>query len=139
MENKNIELVKGLLDKFLAGDSQGYIDGCHEEFYGKVFSGLIPGGDEIKGKEDLKKMFELMPKYIQIKKFEPVDWCCVDNNVYFTVNWEFIWKPTGKLVKTSANVKKVIVDNKIKEKYHIVHYHDVVSSNYHNSLFHLIL
>lgn len=58
-----------------------------------------------------------------MKKFEPVDWCGVGNNVYFTVNWEFIWK----LVKTSANVKKVIVDNKIKEKYHIVHYHDVVS------------
>ena len=44
MENKNIELVKGLLDKFMAGDGAGYIEGCHEEFYGKVFSGLIPGG-----------------------------------------------------------------------------------------------
>jgi len=126
MENKNIELVKGLLDKFVVGDSQGYIDGCHEEFYGKVFSGLIPGGEEIKGKEELTKMFGLMPEYVDMKKFEPVDWCGVGNNVYFTVNWEFIWKPTGKLVKTSANVKKIIVDNKIKEKYHIVHYHDVV-------------
>ena len=55
MENKNIELVKGLLDKFLAGDGAGYIEGCHEEFYGKVFSGLIPGGEEIKGKEEFNK------------------------------------------------------------------------------------
>ena len=131
MENKNIELVKGLLDKFMAGDGAGYIEGCHEEFYGKVFSGLIPGGDEIKGKEELKKMFELMPKYIQIKKFEPVDWCGVGNNVYFTVNWEFIWVPTNEFIKTSANVKKVIVDNKIKEKYHIVHFQDVTGCSVH--------
>ena len=127
MENKNIELVKGLLDKFLAGDGAGYIEGCHEEFYGKVFSGLIPGGEEIKGKEELTKMFGLMPEYVDMKKFESVDWRCVDNEVYFTVNGEFIWKPTEKLVKTIANVKKVIVDNKIKEKYHIVSFQDIVS------------
>ena len=89
---KNIELVSNLLNKFLAGDGQGYIDGCHDEFYGKIFSGLIPGGDEVCGKDDLKKMFDTLPKYMDIKKFEPVDWCEVDNNVYFTVNWEFLWK-----------------------------------------------
>ena len=127
MENKNIELVKGLLDKFLAGDGAGYIEGCHEEFYGKVFSGLIPGGEEIKGKEELTKMFGLMPEYVDMKKFESVDWRCVDNEVYFTVNAEFIWKPTEKLVKTIANVKKVIVDNKIKEKYYIVSFQDIAS------------
>ena len=122
---KNIELVSNLVNKFLAGDGQGYIDGCHDEFYGKIFSGLIPGGDEICGKDDLKKMFDILPKYMDIKKFEPVDWCEVDNNVYFTVNWEFLWKPTNQLVKTSANVKKVIIDGKIKEKYHIVNFADV--------------
>ena len=31
---------------------------------------------------------------------------------------------TGKLVKTSANVRKVIKDGKIIEKYHIVNYAD---------------
>ena len=76
-------------------------------------------------------MFELMPKYMEIKKFEPVNWCCVENTVYFTVNWEFIWKPTNQLVKTSANVRKVIVDNKIKEKYHIVHFQDVTGCSVH--------
>lgn len=125
MENSNIQLVKDLLNKFLDGDSQGYIDGCHEEFYGKIFSGLIPGGEEINGKTELKKMFDIMPKYMEIRKFEPIDWCAVDNNVYFTVNWEFIWKPTAQLIKTSANVKKVIKDNKIKEKYHIVNFQDI--------------
>lgn len=125
MEEQNIKLVKELLDKFLAGDNQAYIDGCHDDFYGKIFSGLIPGGDLIKGKEELTKMFDILPKYMDIKKFEPVDWCAVDNNVYFTVNWEFLWKPSAQLVKTSANVKKVIVDGKIKEKYHIVNFTDV--------------
>ena len=125
MENKNIELVQNLLSKFLAGDSEGYIDGCHDEFYGKIFSGLIPGGEDIKGKEELRKLFEIMPKYMEIKSFEPVDWCCTGNIVYFTVNWEFLWKPTKKFVRTSANVKKIIEDNKIKEKYHIVNFEDV--------------
>ena len=37
MENKNIELVKSLLQKFLNGDSEGYIGGCHNEFCRKDF------------------------------------------------------------------------------------------------------
>ena len=56
-------------------------------FMEKFLSGLIPGGDLIKGKEELTKMFDILPKYMDIKEFEPVDWCAVDNNVYFTVNW----------------------------------------------------
>ena len=123
--SKNIELVKGLVNKFLEGDSEGYLEGCHENFYGKIFSGLIPGGDEIKGKDDLRKMFEILPKYMDMIKFEPVDWCEVSNTVYFTVNWEFLWKPTQQVVKTSANVRKVIVDGKIREKYHMVNFADV--------------
>ena len=125
MEAQNISLIKSLLDKFLAGDAQGYIDGCHEDFYGKIWSGLIPGGDEIKGKEQLSKMFEELPKHMEIKKFEPVNWAAVGDTVYFTVNWEIIWKKTNNLVKTSANVRKVIKDNKIIEKYHIVNYNDI--------------
>ena len=125
MENNNIELVKNLLQKFLNGDGDGYISGCHDNFYGKIFSGLIPGGEEINGKEELRKMFEIMPKYMDIIKFEPVDWCATGNCVYFTVNWEFLWIPTGQKIKTSANVRKVIQDNKIKEKYHIINFQDV--------------
>ena len=129
MEDQNILLIKSLLEKFTSGDSEGYISGCHDDFYGKIFSGLIPGGENIQGINQLRKMFTVMQDYMEIKKFEPKDWSSVENNVYFTVDWEFIWKPTNKLVKTSANVKKVIVDNKIKEKYHIVNYHDVIGSN----------
>ena len=125
MENANINLVKDLLQKFLNGDNDGYLNGCHDEFYGKIFSGLIPGGEEIIGKSDLKKMFDIMPKYMEIKKFEPVDWCATGDTVYFTVNWEFLWKPTNQIVRTSANVRKIIKDNKIKEKYHIVNFQDV--------------
>ena len=51
-QEQNINLIKGLLKEFLSGNAKGYIDGCHEEFYGKIFSGLIPGGDEIKVKNN---------------------------------------------------------------------------------------
>ena len=124
-EEKNIGLVKSLVQKFMDGNAEGYIEGCHENFYGKIFSGLIPGGDNIKGKEELVKMFELLPEYMEIVKFEPVNWAAVGNTVYFTVNWEFIWKHTGKRVVTSANVRKVVKDGKIIEKYHIVNYGDI--------------
>ena len=131
MENDNITLVKNLLDKFLQGDCDAYINGCHDDFYGKIFSGLIPGGEEIKGKNELHKMFQIMPNYMDIIKFEPVDWCSTGNTVYFTVNWEFLWKPTEQIIKTSANVRKVIHDNKIKEKYHIVNFQDVTNCSIH--------
>ena len=111
-EEQNIRLVKGLVEKFMNGNAEGYIDGCHEDFYGKIFSGLIPGGDNIRGKEGLVKMLETLPEYMEMVKFEPVNWAAVGNTVYFTVNWEFIWNETGKHVVTSANVRKVVKDVK---------------------------
>ena len=125
MGNSNVRLVKNAVNEFMSGNSQGYIDYLDDDFYGKIWSGLIPGGDEIKGKEQLSKMFEELPKHMEIKKFEPVNWAAVGDTVYFTVNWEIIWKKTNTLVKTSANVRKVIKDNKIIEKYHIVNYNDI--------------
>ena len=126
MACKNIELIKSLLDKYMNGDGQGYIDGCSDDFKGQIFSGLIPGGNSINGKEELQELFKKMPEYIEVIKFEPKDWSAIRNIVYFTVDWEFKWVPTGKIVKTSANVKKVIKDGKISEKYHIVNYGDII-------------
>ena len=127
MEHKNITLVKNLLQEIAKGNPQGYVDGCHENFYGKIWSGLIPGGEEIKGKEGFKKFSEEMNNYVEVRKFEPVNWAACDDTVYFTVNWEFVWKKTNKLVKTQANVRKVIKDGKIIEKYHLVNYDDVIN------------
>ena len=125
MEHKNITLIKNLLNEYKNDNFQGYLDGCHENFYGKIWSGLIPGGEEINGKAEFIKCMDEMIKLVEIKKFEPVNWAAVDDTVYFTVNWEFIWKKTNKLVKTSANVRKVIKDGKIREKYHIINNYDV--------------
>jgi hypothetical protein len=36
------------------------------------------------------------------------------------VNWEFTWVPTAKKVKTTAAVTKVIKDNSITQKWHMV-------------------
>ena len=84
-----------------------------------------------------KELVESFNNYVDMKKFEPIDWAQVNNTVYFTVNWEFIWKPTGKYVKCSANVRKVIKDGKIAEKYHMVNYNDIV--NHDSSFDNLIL
>ena len=64
---------------------------------------------------------------MEIKKFEPVNWAAVEDTVYFTVNWEFIWLKTGKEVKTSANVRKVVKDGKIIQKYHLLNNLDVLN------------
>jgi hypothetical protein len=125
MEKSNIDIVKNALNKFMNDNPHGYLDLCHDEFYGKIWSGLIEGGDEIKGKEEFVKFMEEMNKKIITKKFEPVNWSEVGNTVYFTVNWEFIWKETNTLIRTSANVRKVIRNGKISEKYHLINYNDV--------------
>ncbi len=70
MACKNIELSKNLLEKYTNGDGQGYINGCSNDFKGKIFSGLIPGGENINGKEELKELFTKMPEYIEGIKFE---------------------------------------------------------------------
>ena len=83
-------------------------------------SGIVPGGESIKGKEGMMAFFENSSKVVDIQKFEAVDWCGKGDNVYFTVNWEFIYKPTQQFVKTTANVRKVLKNNLICEKYHLV-------------------
>ena len=125
MGNSNIKIVKNALNEFSNGNLQGYVDACHSEFYGKIWSGLIEGGDEIYGKNEFIKFMDEMNKKIIVKKFEPVNWAGVGDTVYFTVNWEFIWKETNTLIRTNANVRKVIRDGKIVEKYHIVNYNDI--------------
>ena len=126
-EEKNIQLIKSLVEKFINGDGAGYIAGCHPEFSGSILPGLIEGGHKITNLEQLGKMFSEIPNYIEIKKFEPVNWAAVGDTVYFTVNWEFIWLKNGKNVKTSANVRKVIKDGKIYQKYHLINNLDVLN------------
>ena len=126
MGNSNVRLVKNAVNEFMSGNSQGYIDYLDDDFYGKIWSGLIPGGDEIKGKEGFVNFMEEMNKKIETKKFEPTNWAGVGETVYFTVNWEFVWRETNTLIKTSANVRKVVRNGKIVEKYHLVNYNDVM-------------
>ena len=38
MEDKILnDLLKNYLINYTAGDNQAYIDGCHDDFYGKIF------------------------------------------------------------------------------------------------------
>lgn len=125
MGNSNTQLVKNAVNEFKNGNSQGYIDYLHDDFYGKIWSGLIPGGDEIKGKGAFINFMKEMNNKIEIKRFEPINWVEVEDTVYFRVKWEFIWKETNTLIRTSANVRKVIRDGKIVEKYHLINYNDI--------------
>lgn len=65
-------------------------------------------------------MFGSMGDYMEFRKFEPRDWAAVGNTVYFTVDWELKLKDSEKWVECSANVRKVVKDGKICEKYHLV-------------------
>eukprot|EP00472_Partenskyella_glossopodia_P012660 CAMPEP_0197540902 /NCGR_PEP_ID=MMETSP1318-20131121/66861_1 /TAXON_ID=552666 /ORGANISM="Partenskyella glossopodia, Strain RCC365" /LENGTH=272 /DNA_ID=CAMNT_0043100015 /DNA_START=482 /DNA_END=1300 /DNA_ORIENTATION=- len=115
----NIKLVQDAVGEYMKGNPAGYVAACHEDFSGCILPGLVPSGEKIKGLDGLNKMLNDIPTYLDIKKFEPVNWSGVNNIVYFTVNWEFVYKPTGAFVKTSSVVRKVIKDGKICEKYHI--------------------
>merc|ERR1712147_234196 len=68
--------------------------------------------------------------YIEVKKFEPVNYLSCGSDVYFNVNWEFVWKPTGKVVCTMAIVRKKLTQPNfgskcICEKYHLINPADV--------------
>ena len=124
---KNIELVKSLVNAYMEGKPEEYIAGCHEDFSGDILSGIVPSGDSIRGKAQLEAMFNDIGKYIEVERFQPVNWTGVENNVYFQVDWKFKHVPTGNTVETVANVRKVIKDGKICEKYHRVNFVDILA------------
>lgn len=116
----NISRVKDLVAQFQAGDPEGYLAGVHDDIKGSVLGGLIPGGENYEGKAAFKKLMDEMPKYMEVKMFEPCNWRAVDDDVLFNVNWKFTWLPTGREVETTALVRKVVKDGSIIEKYHMI-------------------
>jgi len=116
----NIERVKSLVGKFQAGDPAGYLEGVSDKLKGSVLAGVIPGGECINCKADLAALLPLMSKYMDVKKFEPSNWCATGSQVCFTVDWSFTYLPTGKQVDTTATVRKVVKDGMICEKWHMV-------------------
>jgi len=119
----NIARVQELVACYQNENAAGYLAGVAEgdSFKGSILGGLIPGGEAIKSKAEFVELMGRMGDYMEVKKFEPGNWFAVNNDVLFTVDWEFMWKPTGKVVETTALVRKVLdKDNNICEKYHMV-------------------
>ena len=103
-----------------AEGADGYIRHCHEDFTGSILAGIIPGGENLNGLDDLREMLGSMGDHMEFRKFEPKDWAAVGNTVYFTVDWELKLKNSENWVECSANVRKVVKDGKTCEKYHLV-------------------
>merc|ERR1711998_770251 len=104
----------------MSGNPTGYMNGVSDDFKGSVLGGLIPGADKIKNKVEFQKIMDTMDDYIEIKKFDPCNFLGCGNDVYFNVNWEMVWKKTGKTIATTAIVRKTIRNNMICEKYHLI-------------------
>jgi len=120
LQERNIKRVQDLIAEFQAGNPEGYLAGVSDDVKGSMLGGLIPGADCITNKTEFAKIFELMPQYMEVAKFEPTGFRAVGNDVLFNVNWIFTWKPTGEVHETTALVRKVVCDNMICEKYHMV-------------------
>merc|ERR1719253_812142 len=116
----NIKRVQELVAEFMAGRPEGYLVGVADDIKAVMLGGLIPGADCIKNKAEFTKVMGELDKYMEVKKFEPCNWRAVGDDVLFNVNWEFVWKATGKTVTTTALVRKVMRNNMICEKYHMV-------------------
>merc|ERR1712216_853361 len=116
----NIKRVQELVAEFMAGRPEGYLAGVADDMKGSVLAGLVPGGDCFKNKEDFAKLMGEMDKHMEVKKFEPCNWHAVGDYLLFNVNWEFVWRASGKTVTTTATVRKVVKNNLICEKYHMV-------------------
>lgn len=120
LQQNNIQRVKDLVAEFQNGNPAGYLLGVHDDVKGSMLGGLIPGADNIVGKEAFVKIMEAIPSYMTISKFEPHNFVAVADDVMFKVNWAFKWLPTGKEVETTALVRKVLKDGMICEKYHMI-------------------
>ena len=84
-------------------------------------------GSAFSSKAEFALLGESMSELMDIHKFEPKNFVALPNNdVMFNVDWEFTWKPTGKVVETTAVVRKVLKDGMICEKYHMVDCADVL-------------
>lgn len=100
--------------------AEGYLRNCHADFTGSILAGIIPGGENLVGIDGLREFFSIMGDFMEFRKFEPKDWAATGNVVYFTVSWELKIKGSDEWVECDANVRKVVKDGKICEKYHIV-------------------
>jgi len=123
---KNVQFVKDAVGAYMAGKPEEYIAACHDDFCGDIWSGIIPGGENIRGKEALVAMFGEIGNHIEVKKFEPKNWAGVANYVFFEVDWEFVVKKTGKTVATTGLVLKIVKDQKICFKHHRLNNAEVV-------------
>merc|ERR1712216_447585 len=114
-----IARVQALVAEFQAGRLEGYLPGVDDAICGSVLGGLIPDAHDVKSKEEFMAVMQKMPEYMDVAKFEPTNWRVVGDDVLFNVDW-ITWKATGKVVETSALVRKVVNDGKICEKYHMI-------------------
>ena len=75
LSSANVTLVQNYVGHFLAGDVDGYLAGCHHNLRGAVLGGLVPTGENLRSRDDLEKLIkEEMPKFMEIRKFEPSNW-----------------------------------------------------------------
>lgn len=120
LQQTNIQRVQELLAHYQQGNAGGYLEGVSPDVKGSMLGGLFDGADNIVGKDAFIKVLEQVPDKMEVSKFEAYNWRAVNDEVWFTVDWEFVWKPTGKKVETTAIVRKVLCDGLITEKYHMV-------------------
>merc|ERR1712159_241233 len=112
---------------YQAGRSDEYFEGVAEDIKGEVFHGLNIPGSAFSSKSEFDLLGQSMSEYMDIHKFEPKNFVALPNNdVMFNVDWEFTWKPSGKVVETTAVVRKVLKDGMICEKYHMIDCADVL-------------
>merc|ERR1740138_1824446 len=95
--------------------------GVADNIQASMLGGLIKGADGIANKQEFQDVMSKMNDVMEVKKFEPCNFRALPNNdMMFTVNWEFVWKETGALIEATAVTRKVVKDNMLCEKYHMV-------------------
>lgn len=117
----NIELIQASLTECKAGNIDEYLEYVHDkEFKGSILSGLVPGGENLCSRQQLAEFMTQVENHIQVRAFKDRDWAAVGNTVYFTVEWEMKLNGSDRWVSTEANVRMVVRDGKVCEKYHFV-------------------
>merc|ERR1712151_1119264 len=120
-EGSIVKRAREAVANLAAGRHDEYLGWVHDGVKGSLLGGQLHGADSINNKAELKQILDSFDNYMDIKRFEPCNFRLLPNNdVMYNVEWEFVWKPSGKLVTTTAIVRDVFDEDMLVETFHMV-------------------
>merc|ERR1712217_780030 len=131
-ESSTVKRVREIVAELAAGQYDCYVAMLTDDVRGSMLGGLIEGAEAITSKAELKSVLDNFDAYMEMKKLRPFNFQSLPNSgVMYNVEWEFVWKPTDKLITATAVVLDVLHGDMLAETYHMVDVKQMSRGWYH--------